>query len=231
MTGERKRLVLLVDDHPLTRKGLSDAIGGEADLEVCGEVEEWSAAYNLLKSLQPDIVILDLNLKDGNGWELLERVGSDPALPPVLVLSVCEEDVFAARLLRAGAKGYLMKGEPIAKVLEAIRKVLSGHIAVSDAMASRLIQSGANGNVGRRAVSELGELSDRELQVLTYLRQGLGNREIAEHLKVSDKTVGTYKSRLMEKLGVRTTPALIARLQSGPEWGPNRALPRPVPPD
>ncbi len=216
MTGKIKRRVLLVDDHPLTRKGLSEAIVGEADLEVCGEAEEWRTACALMESLRPDIVMLDLNLKDGNGWDLLKHVGGDPAAPPVLVLSVCDEDVFAARLLRAGAKGYLMKDAPIAKVLEAVRKVLAGHIAVSDAVASRLIQFVANGSGKTDRYSGLGELSDREVQVLDYLRQGMGNREIAERLGVSDKTIGTYKSRLMEKLGVRTTPALVARLQSSP---------------
>lgn len=217
MTGERKRRVLLVDDHPLTRKGLAEAIAGEADLEVCGEVEEWRTALTLMESVRPDVVMLDLNLKDGNGWDLLKQLGDDPASPPVLVLSVCDEEVFAARLLRAGAKGYLMKDVPIAKVLEAVRKVLAGHIAVSDAVASRLIQLVAAGTCKTDKATGLGGLSDRELQVLDYLRKGMGNREIAERLGVSDKTIGTYKSRLMEKLGVRTTPALIAQLQSAIE--------------
>jgi DNA-binding NarL/FixJ family response regulator len=217
MTGERKRRVLLVDDHPLTRKGLAEAIGGEADLEVCGEAEEWRVALTLMESARPDVVMLDLNLKDGSGWDLLKQLDSDPASPPVLVLSVCDEEVFAARLLRSGAMGYLMKDAPIAKVLEAVRKVLAGHIAVSDAVASHLMQLVTAGACKADRSCGLGGLSDRELQVLDYLRQGMGNREIAERLGVSDKTIGTYKSRLMEKLGVRTTPALIAKLQSPTE--------------
>lgn len=216
MTEERKRRVLLVDDHPLTRRGLADAICGEPDLEVCGEAEEWRSAFSLMQRLMPDIVILDLNLKDGNGWELVKQAGSNSALAPILALSVCDEEVFAERLLRAGAKGYLMKDTPISKVLEAIRKVLAGHIAVSDAVASSMIQIAASGKRNADKQSVLGGLSDRELQVLDYLRQGMGNQEIAALLGISDKTIGTYKSRLMEKIGVRTTPALITRLQAGP---------------
>lgn len=215
MSGRNRRQVLLVDDHPLTRKGLCDAINAEPDLQVSGEATGWREAFALIGKQRPDIVVLDLNLKDGNGWDLLKQMETDPTAPPVLVLSVCDEEVYATRLLRAGAKGYLMKDTPIRRVLESVRKVLDGHMAVSDTMASRLIQAAATGSVVRAPAKETSGLSDRELQVHELLRLGLGNSVIAERLGLSQKTVGTYKTRIMEKLGVRTTPALLARIQAG----------------
>lgn len=204
---------MLVDDHPLTRKGLSDAINAEPDLEVCGQAEGWSDALAFIKQRRPDVVVLDLNLKDGNGWDLLTYLGTVPDSPPVLILSVCQEEFHALRLVRAGAKGYLMKDAPIGQVLEAVRKVLGGHIAVSDAMASTMIQAAAHGN-GRMSHSNgISGLSDRELQVFELLKLRLGNSAIAERLGVSPKSVGTYKARIMEKLGVRTTPMLLAFMQ------------------
>ena len=130
--------ILVVDDHPLTRKGLCDAIRAQPHLAICGEAEGWREALRLLATLTPDLVILDLNLKDGNGWSLLEHLANH--LPPTLVLSVCDEELYAPRLLKAGARGYLTKDAPITEILAAIRKIMQGHIAISDAMATRLIQ-------------------------------------------------------------------------------------------
>jgi DNA-binding NarL/FixJ family response regulator len=208
-----KAHVLLVEDHPLTRKGLIGAIGTQDDLEVCGEAEGWCEALVLIGQQRPDIVVLDLNLKDGNGWELLKQMEADPASPPVLVLSVCDEEVYAVRLLRSGARGYLMKDAPISQVLEAIRKILAGHLAVSDTIASALIHAATGGSAAKTRTSEIDILSDRELQVLEFLRLGMGNSEIAGKMSISQKTVGTYKARLMEKMGVRTTPELLVRVQ------------------
>lgn len=214
MKKNSKHSVMLVEDHPLTRKGLADAINAEPDLEVCWEAEGWREVLGLLERHRPDMIILDLNLKDGNGWELLKQLESNPVAPPVLVVSVCDEEVYAVRLLRSGARGYLMKDAPIGKVLEAIRKILNGNIAVSDSIASSMIQAAANNIAVGGQTKEIGILSDRELQVLEFLRQGLGNIDIAARLGISQKTVGTYKARLMEKLGVRTTPELIAQIRT-----------------
>ena len=203
--------ILVVDDHPLTRKGLCDAIAAQPDLRVCGEAESWHAALELALSLRPDAIVLDLNLKDGNGWTLIEQLKAAHSLPPTLILSVCDEDVYAQRLLQTGARGYLMKDEPISTVLAAIRKLLSGHLAVSDAIASRLLQPG---NTPASEARSMQILSDRELQVCDMLAQGLCNKDIAARLGISPKTIGTYKARLMEKLGVRTTPELVERTRA-----------------
>ena len=205
-----KAKVFLVEDHPLTRKGLIGAIGTQDDLEVCGEAEGWREAMAMIGSLRPDIVVLDLNLKDGSGWELIKHAEACGLSVPVLVLSVCDEEVYAARVLRSGAKGYLMKDTPVDGILEAIRKVLSGHIAVSNEVSSHLILSATRATGKTGDPSELDTLSDRELQVFELLRRGFGTSEIAEQIGVNYKTVSTYKARLMTKMGVRTTPDLMA---------------------
>ena len=127
----------------------------------------------------------------------------------MLVLSVCDEEIYAARLIKSGAMGYLMKDEPIQRVLEAMRKVLAGHIAVSDSIATSLIQTST---LRSGQTSEMGGLSNRELQVFELLKQRLTNKEIASRLNISQKTVGTYKARLMEKFGARTTLELLEHL-------------------
>jgi DNA-binding NarL/FixJ family response regulator len=205
---------LVVDEHPLTRKGLCDAIVAQDDLMVCGESESWREALDMIRRDCPDVVVLDLNLKDGNGWELLRQVRSEELNARILVVSVCDEQVYAARLLKAGARGYLMKDAPVTQVLGAIRKVRGGDIAVSEAVASLLIHNATQKYGKAETTSDSVALSNRELQVLDYLRQGMGNREIAECLRISQKTIGTYKARLMEKIGVRTAPELLEHLQS-----------------
>ena len=214
--------ILVVDDHPLTRKGLCDAIHAQADLTVCGEAESWHAALELALTLRPDAIVLDLNLKDGNGWTLIEQLKAANALPPTLILSVCDEDVYALRLLQTGARGYLMKDEPISTVLVAIRKILVGHLAISDATASRILQPG---NTPAAEARSMQILSDRELQVCEMLSQGLCNKDIAARLGISPKTIGTYKARLMEKLGVRTTPELVERTRAAVSPPPPEAAP------
>jgi len=208
-----KKRVLVVDDHPMTRQGSCAAIDAQDDLVVCGEAEAWREALKKTISLKPDIILLDLNLKDGNGWDLLRQFAASGINTPVLIVSVCDEDIYAARLLQSGARGFLMKDAPIAKIIEAIRKVLDGHIAVSDTIASQLIHAATKGSGKMSAASELALLSNRELQVYELLKAGRNNGEIAESLGISQKTIGTYKARLMEKFGVRTAPELMVRIQ------------------
>ena len=203
--------IFVVDDHPLTRKGLCEAIPAEPHLSMCGEAEGWHEALKKVIELKPDLMVLDLHLKDGNGWTLLEQLAKTAPVPPTLVLSFYDEQIYAQRMLKQGARGYLMKDAPITQVLDAIRKILAGHIAVSDTIASRLIQTAAQGPESEQISSEdVTALSDRELQVFEMLRQGVSNKHIADRLGISQKTIGTYKARLMEKLGIRTSPELVA---------------------
>jgi len=138
---------------------------------------------------------------------LLEQLQARGELRPILVLSVCDEQIYAPRLLKAGARGYLVKDTPIASVLAAMRKILSGQIALSETMTSLMLEGVANPQEADSSSME--QFSTRELQVYAMLGRGLGNKVIADNLGVSHKTIGTYKARLMEKLGLRTTPELI----------------------
>jgi DNA-binding NarL/FixJ family response regulator len=201
----RKR-ILVVDDHPLVRSGLCQAIGATVDLEVCGEAEGWHEALEKMSAEAPDLIVLDLNLKDGSGWSLLEQLHVHGQLCPVLVLSVCDEQVYAQRMLKAGARGYLMKDTLIEVVLAGIRKILSGQLVLSEAMTSLVLE---NASSHGSSASPMEQLSTRELQVFAMIGRGLGNKAIADNLGLSGKTIGTYKARLMEKLGCRTTPELI----------------------
>jgi DNA-binding NarL/FixJ family response regulator len=209
--------VVLVDDHPAMREGLRTAINKQADMRVVGDAATLHETLTLLKKRSPDLLVLDLNLPDGNGWALMEQLRMLKLLPPTLVLSVCDEVVYARRLLKAGARGYLMKDEPLDRVIEAIREIHAGRLAASAALTSQLMAEALD--QGKMAESpdsapEARDLSDRELQVFSLLGRNMTNKEVAHHLKLSEKTVSTYKTRLMTKLGVNTTPELVAFYQS-----------------
>jgi DNA-binding NarL/FixJ family response regulator len=221
--------VLLVEDHPVTREGLRAAIACQPDMCVAGESATWRGALALARDLAPDVLVLDLNLPDGNGWTLLEQLRGLGALPPTLVLSVCDEAVYARRILQAGARGYLMKDEPIGCILQAIRDIHAGVRVASRAVTSQLMTEALNlqGDPETLDVPSGTELlSDRELQVFSLIGANMSNKEVAAHLGLSQKTVSTYKVRLMDKLGVRTTPELIACFQiwkapgAGGAWPP-----------
>ena len=205
--------ILLVEDHPGVREGLRVAIECQPDLCVAGETDSWHAALRLVRELAPDVVVLDLNLPDGTGWSLLEQLRGLGTLPPTLILTVCSEAIYARRLLRAGARGYLMKDEPVASVLQAIRDIPAGGMVVSPTLRTQLMLEALQCKEppGEKLGPESpGVLSDREMQVFSLLARGLTNRDIAAQLRVSEKSVHTYKTRLMGKLQVRTTPELTA---------------------
>jgi len=211
--------ILIVDDHPATRDGLRIAIVPQPDLQVVGEAATWQSALRLAHELRPDVMVLDLNLPDGNGWTLIEQLKSTKSLPSTLVLSVCDEQIYARRLLRAGARGYLMKDEPLAIVLQAIRDVASDELVASPSLTKQLMQEAIGGleeSIRTEPASGIGELSDRELQIFALLGKGERNKEVAAHLGLSEKTVATYKVRLLKKLGVSTTPQLMERFRT---WG------------
>ncbi|MGA0901046.1 MAG: response regulator, partial [Luteolibacter sp.] len=168
-------------------------------------------AMERLREARPDVMLLDLNLKDGNGWTLLEELSAKGKLLPTLVLSVNDELSYGRRLLQAGAMGYLMKNAPIKEIFAAIRKVAAGELAVSPRLSRELVRH-AGGRGSANAQDELEALSDRELQVSMFLIEGLTMDEISQRLAISAKTVSTYKGRLMKKLRVRTTLQLVSAL-------------------
>lgn len=204
-----KKNILVVDDHPLLRKALCDVINARPDLMVGGEAVSLADTRQILRSTRPALMILDLGLPDGNGWVLVEALHAAGQLPPTLVLSAYDENIYVPRLLKLGVRGYLMKDTPIPVVMNAIDRIFAGHIALSDRQTSILIRKATSGDGNPPSPeSELHSLSDRELQVLEALGRELNNRQIAESLGVSPKTVATYKARLMEKTGIHTTTEL-----------------------
>lgn len=204
--------ILLVEDHPSTREGLCNAINSQPLMTVVGEASSWHSALTLARTVAPNIMILDLNLPDGNGWTLLEQLLAQNALPPTLVLSVCDESLYARRLLRAGARGYLMKDEPISRVLSAIREIHAGGLVASPVVTTSLMSEALSLPTDSESPAShaSGLLSDRELQVCELFSRNLTNKEVASSLGLSEKTIHTYKVRLMAKLVLQTTPELVA---------------------
>jgi DNA-binding NarL/FixJ family response regulator len=193
--------ILIVDDHPLFRRGLAATIGDESDLEVCGEAADACEALRQVAALDPDLVIVDLSLRKGHGIELVKQIRARDERVKVLVCSMHEEALFAERALHAGARGYINKQEASEKVIESIRAVLNGKIYLSPEMAQRVL---ARGHQAEATPCWPGEsFSDRELAVFELIGQGLTTRAIAELLHLSVKTVETYREHIKAKLGLR----------------------------
>jgi DNA-binding NarL/FixJ family response regulator len=206
--------VLVVDDHPIVRQGLVRMIDHEKDLVVCAEAESVSDALKAVAATSPDVAIVDLSLKGASGLELLKDLKVRYPRLPVLVLSVYDESMYAERALRAGARGYMMKEEAAEKVLTAVRRILSGQIYLSDAMASRLLHLFVGGRPAA-GTSPAERLSDRELEVFQLIGRGFGNTEIARQLHLSPKTVETYRAHIKEKLSLTGATEL---LQHAIQW-------------
>ena len=203
-----KRRVLIVDDHPVFRHGISALINAEADLVVCGEASSSPSALDAMRNLDPDVALLDISLPGTNGIELIKLMKAEHPKLPLLMLSMHDESLYALRALKAGALGYVMKAEALTHVLDALRKVLKGEIYVSPRLSERLIfqaiQS-ADGGSG----SPVDRLSDRELEVLELLGRGFGTKEIASELHLSVKTIETHRAHIKEKLGFRDAGEMV----------------------
>jgi DNA-binding NarL/FixJ family response regulator len=207
-TGKEKTKIIIVDDHPIIRKGLSDLINQEKDLAVCGQAEDAHEGLQAIKTLNPDMVVVDISLKETSGIELIKDIKTQYPNLSVLALSMHDESLYAERALRAGAKGYIMKAEATEKVITAIHKVLSGELYVSDRMAAKLVRKlvGSGPEIG---ASPIDRLSDRELEVFLLLGRGQGTREIAEKLHLSIKTIETYRAHIKDKLDLAGAAELL----------------------
>ncbi len=203
-----KQRILIVDDHPVVREGLATIINQQADLMVCGEAEDVQTALEAVATLQPDLVIVDISLKGSNGIGLVKQLQRHYEKIPILVLSMHDESLYVERVLRAGARGYIMKQEGTEKVVTAVQRVLNGEIYVSDAMGEKLLRTFHEGRPDPGAPS-VARLSDRELEVFRLIGQGFGTRQIAETLHVSVKTVNTYRQHVKEKLKLKSGSDLL----------------------
>jgi DNA-binding NarL/FixJ family response regulator len=200
--------ILIVDDHPMMRQGLAQLISSEPDLTVGCEADTASQALELVASQKPDLVLLDISLPDKNGLELIKDIHVLCPEVLILVVSMHDEALYAERVLRAGARGYVMKQEGGKKLLEAIRQVLSGRIYVSEKMSAHILETFS----GRRSdtiVSPIERLSDREFEVFQLIGEGKGTRDIAGHLHLSVKTVEVHRANIKGKLKIRTATDLV----------------------
>jgi DNA-binding NarL/FixJ family response regulator len=196
--GKRVR-ILLVDDHPLVRERLADIINAEDDLAVCGEAEDRGHAIESIKTSLPDLAIIDITLKDSDGLELIKDIHSRWPSLRMLVVSMHDESLYAERVIRAGALGYITKQEATRNILLAIRRVLDGNIYVNERIATQIISRLALPMLDAEETPSK-FLADRELQVFELTGHGLDTRQIAECLRIGVKTVETYRLRIREKL-------------------------------
>ncbi len=213
-TAQTKTKILVVDDHPIVRQGLSELLNREDDLIVCGQAEDAHQAMQAIKDLKPQLIIVDISLKETSGMELIKDIKARYPSLLVLALSMHDESIYAERVLRAGAEGYIMKGQATENIVMAIRKILNGQIYLSEKMAPkmvrRLVRPGAN--VG---VSATECLSDRQLEVFRLIGQGYTTRQIAENLHLSIKTIETYRAHIKKKLNLENAAKL---LQNAIKW-------------
>jgi DNA-binding NarL/FixJ family response regulator len=206
-TQTNTKSIFLVDDHPLVREWLTTLINQQPDLTVCGAAESAAPALSSVAAAQPNLVIVDINLKDSSGIELIKNLKELHPGVAVLVLSMHDESLYAERVFRAGARGYVNKRETAQKVVEAIRRVLDGKLYVSEKTAEVLAAQMIQGRAVNRSSIEL--LSDRELEVFDKLGRGFGTRQIAEDFHVSVKTIQAYCARIKEKLDLASATELL----------------------
>jgi len=199
--------ILIVDDHPLVRSGLKLLIDCEPDLAVCGEAANANEAMRLLESQKPDLLIVDLSLKESSGLELIKRIKARSPEAKMLVSSMFEEALYAERVLSAGALGFVHKQEGMERVIEAIRCVLSGRVWLSSAMSERMLRR-MTVSQPTTSQSPVHTLSDRELEVFEQIGRGRATKDIARQLHLSIKTVETHREKIKAKLGLKSAAEL-----------------------
>jgi DNA-binding NarL/FixJ family response regulator len=200
--------VLIIDDHPIVRQGITQLINQQKDLTVCGEAGDVRNALDSIEKCKPDIVILDLSLNGASGIELLKDIKIRYPRTPILILSMHDEGIYAPRALRAGASGYIMKQEGPEKVVAGIRKILNGEVYLSEKLGAKLLSQMAGGR-STIAASPVEQLSDRELEIFTLIGQGYATRAISEKLHLSVKTIESHRAHIKEKLNLKNASELV----------------------
>ena len=216
-----RKKIFVVDDHPIVRQGLAKLLSDEADLVVCGEAENAREGLQAIVKLKPDLAIVDISLSGKTGLELIKDIRVQYPQLPVLVMSMHDEQIYAERALRAGARGYIMKQEGGKILVQAIRQVLSGQVYVSQKIAATVLDRLSSGRA-KLARSPVENLSEREFEVFQLIGQGMGTRQIAEQLHVSVKTVEVHRLHIKEKLHLKDGPALMRYAMSWEEAQPVR---------
>ena len=211
---KKKIRVLIVDDHAIVRQGLRRLIEEERDLVVSGEAEDGPGALELLSAAKPDVALVDIGLQGMSGIDLIKNLKARLPKLPILAISMYDESVYAERVLRAGAKGYIMKKESAEKVVAGIRRVLSGKLFLSDAIAEKILNKIAE-SPSEGGGSPVDALSDRELEVFQLIGKGYKTSRIAEELNLSVKTVESYREQIKNKLDLEHASDLA---QYAVEW-------------
>jgi DNA-binding NarL/FixJ family response regulator len=213
--------VLIVDDHPMTRTGLVYLINHQPDLIVCAEADNAADALGAVDACEPDLVLVDITLPGKSGLELVKDIKAIRPGLPILVISMHDESLYAERVLRAGARGYITKHEGGKELMQAIRHVLSGQIYVSEKMSAHILET-FSGGPAASVRSLIAQLSDREFEVFELLGEGLPAREIAKRLHLSAKTVDVHRANIKAKLVIKTTSELICYAARWTEHRANR---------
>ena len=200
--------VLLADDHALIREGLKSLINAQPDMSIIGEANNGRSAWQQAKALQPDVVIMDVSMPELNGAQVTERLKQECPAMKVLALTIHEDQGYLRQLLKAGAAGYMLKRAAVEELILAIRTVAAGNIYIDPSLTSKVVGSYLR---KESTVCKLlnSDLSERETEVLRLVAWGYGNKEMAARLSISVKTIETYKSRLMEKLGLHCRTDLV----------------------
>jgi DNA-binding NarL/FixJ family response regulator len=194
--------VLIIDDHPAVREALALRIGRQSDLEVCGEAADMSEALRLFAEAKPDVAVVDISLKTGNGIDLIKRIKDRNDHVRILVWSMHSESLYAERSLRAGALGYINKDQATDRIVEAIRRVLAGKVWLSEALTERMLQRAVGTERDEVTRSPVEALTDRELEVFRLIGEAVKTADIAERLHLSVKTIETYRDRIRQKLAL-----------------------------
>jgi len=202
--------VVLVEDHLMFREWLGEMLGREPGFLVCGEADNIQQGLRIIQQTAPDIAIVDITLRGSSGLELVKDIKAHGLSVPVLVLSMHDEALYAERVLRAGAKGYISKSEASGTLTEAIRQVLAGKIYLGEKMTTLMLEKISNPRaIGTTSRMDL--LADRELEVFQLIGRGYNGREIAEQLHLGETTIDTYRARIKEKLQLRNAAELYSR--------------------
>ena len=220
-TGAKRgaRRVLIIDSHPIVREGLRRVIENEEDLLVCAEADNARDARAAIKERNPDVIIADIGLRQGDGIELVRDVRAHYSRLPILVLSVHDEAIYAERMLSVGANGYIMKEASAEQILHSLRRVLDGDICVSEDVGFHMIRkSGSHGP--SISANPIDRLSNRELQILHLIGKGMSTRETAQSLNLSVKTIESHRQRIKSKLNLSTGTQLV---QYAINWFTGRA--------
>jgi DNA-binding NarL/FixJ family response regulator len=203
----RKRRVLIIDDHLMVREGVAQIIEHAEDLSVCCSASTANEGLDAIRKLKPDLVLVDITLPGKNGVEFIKDARAFRPDLLILAMSMHDESLYAERVLRAGGRGYIRKQEGGDKLIAAMRRVLRGEIAVSEKVASRVLETFS----GRKTMaSPLGGLSDRELEVFQLIGQGRTMKEIGAALHLSPKTIEVHRAHIRQKLRIKSAAELVA---------------------